>query len=110
MTKLILLSLSLLVFYIQFQTILACPAKNCDPGYACCVGKECDEGKGGKCYRSCNQIPPSMQEIGSFPAGKIHIQRVLTLCEFVSYALGYFISLVRFIWLFLPNLANANFG
>ena len=53
-----------------------------DPGYACCVGKECDEGDGGKCYRSCNQIPPSMQEIGSFPPGKIHIQRVLTLCEF----------------------------
>ena len=32
------------------------------------------------------------------------------LCEFMSYALGYFISLVRFFWLFLPNLANANFG
>ena len=45
-----------------------------DPGYACCVGKECDEGVGGKCYRSCSQIPPSMQEIGSFPPGKIHIQ------------------------------------
>ena len=82
MMKLILLSLSLLVFYIQFQAILSCPAKKCDPGYACCVGKECDEGDGGKCYRSCNQIPPSMQEIGSFPPGKIHIQRVLTLCEF----------------------------
>ena len=32
------------------------------------------------------------------------------LCEFMPYTLGYFISLVQFFWLFLPNLANANFG
>ena len=31
------------------------------------------------------------------------------LSEFMPYALGYFISLVQFFWLFLPNLANANF-
>ena len=81
MMKLILLSLSLLVFYIQFQTILSCAAKKCDPGYACCVGKECDEGDGGKCYRSCSQIPPSMQEYGSHPSGKSHIPYTLGLTQ-----------------------------
>ena len=38
---------------------------------------------------------------------KIH---KFALSEFMPYALGYFISLVQFFWLFLPNLANANFG
>ena len=28
----------------------------------------------------------------------------------MSYALGYFISLMQFFWLLLPNLADANFG
>ena len=31
------------------------------------------------------------------------------LCKFMPYTLSYFISLVQFFWLFLPNLANANF-
>ena len=73
MMKLILLSLSLLVFYIQFQTILSCPpSSKCKVGIACCSGKECDT-EGGQCFRSCSQIPPSMQEYGSYPAGKSHI-------------------------------------
>ena len=73
MMKLILLSLSLLVFNIQFQTILSCSSSKCKMGYACCTGKTyCDKGDGGECYRSCSQIPPSMQEYGSHPPGKSH--------------------------------------
>jgi hypothetical protein len=37
---------------------------------------------------------------------KIH---KFALCEFIPYALGYFVSFVQFFWLFLPNFANANF-
>ena len=74
MMKLILLSLSLLVFNNQFQTVLSCgPSFKCKMGYACCTGKTCDKGDGGECYRSCSQIPPSMQEYGSHPPGKSHI-------------------------------------
>ena len=69
--KLTLLSISLLVFYFQFQTILSCPSK-CYNAIACCSGKECDT-DGGQCYKSCSQRPPSMQEYGSHPTGKSHI-------------------------------------
>ena len=73
--KLIILSLSLLVFFIQFQTILSCPASKCKMGYACCNGKQCDKGDGGKCFRSCSRIPPSMQEYGSHSPGNSYILR-----------------------------------
>ena len=38
---------------------------------------------------------------------KIH---QFALCEFMPYALGYFIAISAIFWLFLPNLAKANFG
>ena len=43
-----------------------------------------------------------------------HLQRALALCEFMPYALGHFLSLVRFFGYFCPIwlmriLANANF-
>ena len=70
---------------------------------------------------SQEQLPESKQNTkgsGLMPISLLQISLLrffkkihkFALCEFMPHALGYFISLVRFFWLFLPNLANANFG